>query len=102
MAYEILKDIGKAFALSASTLLPQLIINNQNVKRAQGEANNARELANIQYQTALANAQGAMALANQRGGKNTEETKSNLPLYIGLGVGGVVLLGVVIFAVTRK
>ena len=33
---------------------------------------------------------------------NPEKEKSNTALYIGLGVGGVVLLGVVIFAVTRR
>lgn len=102
MAYDWLKDIGKSLAGSLVALAPQLIINNQNVKNAQGQANDARRLAEIQYQTALANAQ-AMALAGQAGGGKTPEApKSNLPLYIGLGVGGVVLLGVVIYAVTRK
>jgi hypothetical protein len=102
MAYDWLKDLGKSFATSMLALAPQLIINNQNVKNAQGQANDARDIASLQYQTALANAQ-AMALAGQAGGKTPKAPpKSNLPLYIGLGVGGVVLLGVVIFAVTRK
>lgn len=101
MSYEFLKDLGKSFATSMLALAPQLIINNQNVKNAQGQANDAKDIASLQYQTALANAQ-AMALAGQTGGKTPEAPKSNLPLYIGLGVGGVVLLGVVIFAVTRK
>lgn len=101
MAYDWLKDIGKSLAGSLVALAPQLIMNNQNVKNAQGQANDASRLAEIQYQTALANAQ-AMALASQAGGKTPEAPKSNLPLYIGLGVGGVVLLGVIIFAVTRK
>lgn len=36
------------------------------------------------------------ALASQMGGK------SNLPLYIGLGIGGAVILGLVVFLVVRK
>jgi hypothetical protein len=39
-------------------------------------------------------------LANS--GKPPEKTKNNTALYIGLGVGGVALIGILIFAVTRK
>ena len=103
MAYDWLKDLGKSLAGSLVALAPQLIVNNQNVKQAQGEANLQRELSGNALQIALANERASFALANQGGGgKTAEETKSNLPLYIGLGIGGVVLLGVVIFAVTRK
>jgi hypothetical protein len=38
----------------------------------------------------------------QQSSQPPTKEKSNLPLYIGLGVGGVVVLGVVIFAVTRN
>jgi hypothetical protein len=79
-----------------------LILNNQNVKLAEGQANDAKALTELQYQTALTNAQ-AVALANQaNANKNEPPPKSNTALYIGLGVGGVALIGIVIFAVTRK
>ena len=54
----------------------------------------ALELARIQQETARINLASAS--------KDTSATGSNKNLYIALGVGGVVVLGVVIFAVTRK
>jgi hypothetical protein len=74
--------------------------NNQLKQQAKGDAQRANDLAEKQYQTALAN-QRAAELQN-RGGGTVEKPKSNTALYVGLGVGGVVLIGVVIFAVTRK
>jgi|694.fasta_scaffold00162_86 hypothetical protein len=80
-----------------------LISQNQLVQQAQGQANDARALAEKQYETALAQ-QKAQELASINANKNKVVTppKNNTLLYVGLGVGGVVLIGVVIFAVTRN
>ena len=78
-----------------------LIMNNQAKKNAQGQANATQEALNTQYQIALQNQQN-IKLMQQAGQAPPPQEKSNLPLYIGLGVGGVVILGVVIFAVTRR
>jgi uncharacterized protein HemX len=66
---------------------------------AREQANNAKEIADRQLQVAQINQQTALA---QLQGAKEGDGKSNLPLYIGLGVGGVLVLGLVIFAVTRK
>lgn len=78
-----------------------LIMNNQAVKNAQGQANAQQEALNAQYAIALQN-QKNIELMKQSGQAPPKEEKSNLPLYIGLGIGGVLVIGVVIFAVTRK
>jgi hypothetical protein len=101
MAYEYLKDLGKSLLPAFVALGTSLIINNQNVKNAQGQANATQRELDTQYQIALQNQQNIKLM--QQGGKEPPpKEKNNLPLYIGLGVGGVVILGVVIFAVTRK
>jgi hypothetical protein len=95
-------DIFKAVAPALVGLGTTLIVNNQNVQNAQGQANAQQQLANTQYQTLLAQ-QRAEELANQaNANKNVPPKKNNTLLYVGLGVGGVVLIGIVIFAVTRK
>ena len=78
-----------------------LVINNQNVKNAQGQANATQQALNAQYQIALQN-QENIRLMQQASQTPPEKEKSNLPLYVGLGVGGVAILGVVIFAVTQR
>lgn len=94
-------DLFKTIAGGILTLGTGLIINNQNVQNAKGQANDIQRRLDKEYEIALQNQQNIQAM--QRGGKEApDEEKSNLPLYIGLGVGGVVILGVVIFAVTRK
>ena len=94
-------DIFKAIAPAFAGLGVSLIMNNQAVKNAKGQANATQEALNTQYQIALQNQQN-IKLMQQAGQAPPPQEKSNLPLYIGLGVGGVVILGVVIFAVTRR
>jgi hypothetical protein len=54
------------------------------------------EVAKIQQQTRLAE------LEAQKSGAGASTGAGNKTLYIALGIGGVVVLGLVIFAVTRK
>lgn len=93
--------IVKAVAPSLVGLGTGLVMNNQAVQNAKGQANKEQELLNQQYQIALQNEKN-LKLMQQSSQGTPEKEKSNLPLYIGLGVGGVVILGVVIFAVTRN
>lgn len=73
--------------------------NKQQQDIAREQANNAKYLADQQLKIAEINQQTALA---QLQGAKQPEGKSNMPLYIGLGVGGVLVLGLVVYAVTRK
>jgi len=77
-----------------------MIMNNQAVQNAKGQANAQQEALNAQYAIALQNEKNIKLM--QQSNQAPPKEKSNLPLYIGLGVGGVLVIGVVIFAVTRK
>lgn len=101
MAYEFIKDLAKSLAPALVTFGTSMVLNNQAVKKAQGEANFISAESDKAYATAMQQAQN-LKLLKEAGKAPPEEEKSKLPLYIGLGVGGVVVLGVVIFAVTRK
>jgi len=94
-------DLFKTLAGGLLTLGTGLIMNNQAVQNAKGQANATQQALNTQYQIALKN-QENIKLMQQAGKEPPPKEKSNLPLYIGLGVGGVLVLGIVIFAVTRK
>ena len=101
MAYDFLKDLTKELAPALLGLGTQLIMNNQTVQNIKGQANDAKEIANLHYQTAYQNAQ-AQALANKANvPQSSGSGGSKLPLYIGLGLGGVLVLGLVIYAVRR-
>lgn len=97
-------DIGgivKAISPALVGLGASLIMNNQAVKNAQGQANAQQEALNAQYAIAVQN-QKNIELMKQQSSQAPPKEKSKLPLYIGLGVGGVLVLGVIIFAVTRN
>jgi len=78
-----------------------LIVNNQVKQNAKGEANNAQALADKQIKAQeLAYQTAQLQLQAQQGGGTP--TKSNTALYVGLGVGGVVILGLVVFLAVKK
>lgn len=101
MAYEFLKDLGKSLLPAIVAGGSALILNHQAVQKAKGEANLIKEESDKAYATAMLQQQNLQLMKDASKAPPKEE-KSNLPLYIGLGVGGVVLVGIVIFAVTRK
>lgn len=78
-----------------------LIVNNQVKQNAKGDANNAQALADKQLQAQqLAYQTAQLQLQAQQGGGGT--TKDNTALYVGLGVGGVVILGLVVYLAVKK
>ena len=101
MAYDFLKDLIKNIAPAIVGLGTQLVINNQNVQNIKGQANAQQRALDTQYQIALANQQ-SLALQNKGNApKVTDSGGSKVPLYIGLGLGGVLVLGLVIYAIRR-
>lgn len=94
---QFINDVGPII-VGAGT---KLVLNNQERKKAQGEANRVKEENDKLYQAELLRQQN-LKLLKEASKAPPEKEKSKLPLYIGLGVGGVVVLGVIIFAVTRK
>lgn len=79
-----------------------LIIGNQQKQLQKGQANDAKAIADAQvkaqelaYQTAQLQLQ-----AQQSGGSGVE--KSNTGLYVGLGIGGAVILGLVVYLAVKK
>lgn len=78
----------------------KLIDANQAKQRAKGEANAIKAEQDKTLEILKQNALN-IKLA-QEGGQSTSDGKSNTLLYVGLGVGGVLILGLVIFAITRK
>ncbi len=75
--------------LVASNQQKQLL--NQQAQIEAEKAKNQLALAQLQLEASRAQASGAGA-----------KSSGNTMLYVGLGIGAVVILGVVVFAVTRK
>ena len=93
-------DVIKAVIPTVVGFGTGMIMNHQAVQNAKGQANAQQEALNAQYAIALQNEKNIKLM--QQSNQAPPKEKSNLPLYIGLGVGGVLIIGVVIFAVTRK
>lgn len=75
-----------------------LIANNQVKQNAKGEANTAKALADKQLQAQqLAYETAKLQLQGQQ-----KPEKDNTGLYIGLGVGGAVVLGLVVYLAVKK
>ena len=73
-----------------------------NRKAAEAEANAMRENAQAQERIAQLALEGEKLKAQTALALAQAKPQGNKTLYIALGVGAVVVLGVVIFAVTRK
>lgn len=67
--------------------------------QAQADALKAKGLSDVEVAKIMLEAEKVKAEALKSGGV---KSSGNTTLYIALGVGGVVVLGLVIFAVTRK
>jgi hypothetical protein len=82
--------------------LTTLFMSNTNTKNLQAQLNAQNEANQTQLQ--LADKQLEIARLQAQGGLNQQTAKGsgNTMLYVALGVGGVLVLGIVIFAVTRK
>lgn len=93
-------DVVKGILPSVVGFGTGMITNNQLRKDAKGQANERRK--QIEEEMKLAEKTEKNIRLMQQSSQPPTKEKSNLPLYIGLGVGGVVVLGVVIFAVTRN
>ena len=70
-------------------------------QRAIAEANAQAAIANAQSQTELIRAQLALEQLKLQN-TQAQPTKNNTLLYVGLGVGAIVLIGGLIFAITKK
>jgi hypothetical protein len=94
-------DAGTSAISSLLGLGTGLVLSNQQKKLAQGQANDAKAIADAQIKAqelALQTAQLQLQAQQSGGGAK----KSNTGLYIGLGVGGVVILGLVVYLAVKK
>lgn len=77
------------------------VTNNQIKKNAQGQANDAKAIADAQIK-AQELALETARLQLQAKQSTSGDKKDNTGLYIGLGVGGVLVLGLIVFLVVKK
>lgn len=101
--YDAIGSISSAIIGGGVALIGQ----HQNEMQAIGKANDTKEALQLQLKIAEENTkaqqlQNNLALAQLKNLENPPKSKGNTVLYIGLGVGGVVLIGLVVFAVSRK
>jgi hypothetical protein len=99
-------DVGKQLVGSGGAALIGFGLsayqNNQNIKFAQGQANDQMRALQEQYEIAAKNNETLRLQAQLANQQNQNKPTSKTLLYVGLGLGGVFVLGVVIFAVTRR
>jgi hypothetical protein len=77
-----------------------LVMSNQQKQNAKKQSNDAKALAQAQIKAQeLAYQTAQLQLQAQKGGGGA---KSNTGLYVGLGIGGAVILGLVVFLAVKK
>jgi guanyl-specific ribonuclease Sa len=75
-----------------------LVMSNQQKQNAKKQSNDAKKIAEAQIKAQELAYETAKLQAQQGGGG----AKSNTGLYVGLGIGGVVVLGLVVFLAVKK
>jgi hypothetical protein len=76
-----------------------LVMSNQQKQSAKKQSNDAKKIAEAQIKAQeLAYQTAQLQLQAQQGGG----AKSNTGLYVGLGIGGAVILGLVVFLAVKK
>lgn len=77
-----------------------LVMSNQQKQSAKKQSNDAKKIAEAQIKAQeLAYQTAQLQLQAQQGGG---VPKSNTGLYVGLGIGGAVILGLVVFLAVKK
>ena len=93
------KDIGLGLLVSGTTYLSSQEA--RKAKEAEADALRAKGLNDIEIAKIMLEGK-KYDLEIAKSGKTAGTKAGSTTLYIGLGIGAVVILGVVIFAVTRK
>jgi hypothetical protein len=77
-----------------------LVMSNQEKQRAKKQGNDAKAVAEAQLKAQQIAYETAKLQAQQSGGSGG--AKSNTGLYVGLGIGGAVILGLVVYLAVKK